>query len=58
MLWSCGSRMLEASKSFGGIFGHGEVNGSILVVPVKMDAAEDFAIVVNGDVIMFFEGVD
>ena len=58
VLWFLRQWVLKACAGFGDIVGHGEVNGSFGVVPIEMDAAEDFPFTVDGDVIVFFETVD
>jgi hypothetical protein len=50
--------MLKLRKGFGDIIGHGEVNSSILVIPVQMNATEDFAITVGCYIVVLLEAVD
>jgi len=50
--------MLETRESFGDILWHCEVNGFVWVIPFEVDAAENFTVFVNGDVIMFLERGD
>ena len=50
-----GWQMSKACKGFGDVVGHGEFDGAVLVIPVQMDATENFAFMVNGDIIMFLE---
>jgi hypothetical protein len=58
MLRSLRRRVSKSRKSFGDILGHSEVNGAVFVVPLQVDATEYFTIFVNGDIIMFLEGVN
>jgi hypothetical protein len=58
MLRSLWRRVLKSCKSFGDRLGHSEVNGAVFVVPLQVDATEYFTIFVDGDIIMFLEGVD
>ena len=50
-----GWQMSKACKGFGDVVWHGEFDGAVLVIPVQMDATENFAFMVNGDIIMFLE---
>ncbi len=50
--------MIKLHKGFGDIMGHGEVNGLVLVIPIQMDATEDFTIAVYGYIVVFLETVD
>ena len=38
--------------------GHGEIDSAFLVIPEEMDAAEDLAVAIDGDVIVFGEAGD
>jgi hypothetical protein len=58
MLRSLWSRVSKSRKSFGDILGQSEVNGAVFVVPLQVDATEYFTIFVDGDIVMFLEGVD
>ena len=55
VLWFFGGWVAKAGKCFGHIVGHGEIDGSIFVVPLQVDAAEDSAVAVNGEVIVLNE---
>ena len=50
--------MTKSCKGFGDILGHGEVDGAVLVIPIQMDATEDFAIAVDCYIVVFLETVD
>ena len=50
--------MGKSCKGFGDILWHGEVDGAVLVIPIQMDATEDFAIAVDCYIIVFLETVD
>ena len=39
---------MESRSSFGDILGHGEIDGSFLVIPVQVDATKKIAIAVDG----------
>jgi hypothetical protein len=58
MLRLLGRQMMKSHKGFGDIIRHGEVNGSVHVIPIQMDATEDFAITVNCYNVVFLEAVD
>ena len=50
--------MVEAGAGFRDVVGHGEVNGALLIVPEQVDATEDLAMLVDGDIIVLFEAID
>jgi hypothetical protein len=58
MLRLLGRWMLKSRKGFGDIIGHGEVNSSVLVIPVQMNATEDFAIMGDCYIVVLLEAVD
>ena len=49
---------VEAFEGIGDVIGHGEINLSLGVIPVKSKSEVTFAFPVFSDVIMFFDGVD
>ncbi len=51
-------RMLKCVECRGKVAGHGEVNGSISVVPVKSETAVENTGPVGGDCVQVFEGCD
>ncbi len=53
VLGPLGMWMLKSCKSFGDIFGHGEINMFVRVVPIEVDTAEYFAFFVDGGIVMF-----
>ena len=58
VLWFLGWWMAKSSECLGDVVGHGEIDSAFLVIPEEMDAAEDLAIAVNGDVVVFGEAGD
>jgi hypothetical protein len=53
-----GEWVLESYKGFGDIVGHGEVDSLFVIVPIKMDSTEDFAVTVDGEIVVFSKAVD
>jgi hypothetical protein len=58
MLRLLGQQKMKSRKGFGDVIRHGEVDGSVLVIPIQMNAAEDFAITVDCYIIVLLEAVD
>ena len=58
MLRFFGRRMSESCEGFGDIIRHGEINSSVCVIPIQVDATEDFAATVDCYVVVLFEAVD
>jgi hypothetical protein len=58
MLRFLGRHMLKSGKGFRDVIRHGEVNGSVGVIPIQMDTAEDFAITIDCYIIVFLEALD
>ena len=58
VLWFCWMGVSEAGKTFHDIVGHEKVDRALLVIPEKVDAAEDLSVRIDGEVIMFFEAFD
>jgi hypothetical protein len=55
MLWLVESRVLEFKESFGNVVGHVEVDGPGRIIPVNVNAANEGAVPVHGDGVMFFQ---
>ncbi len=49
---------MKSRKGFGEVIRHGEIDGLLLVIPIQVNATEDFAITVVCHIIVLWEAVN